>query len=83
MSETSRSNAQFPERELSGIRLRQLAFVTLAGRLSRHVTDNVTDVLEKNLGKTVFACRAVVLLTKAGHAVTHKKGGATPPLPLN
>jgi len=26
--------------------------VTLADHLSRHVTDNVTDVLEKNLGKT-------------------------------
>jgi hypothetical protein len=29
-------------------------FVTLAALLSRHVTDDVTDVLEKNLGKTVF-----------------------------
>jgi hypothetical protein len=28
------------------------AFVTDTPRLSRHVTDNVTDDLEKNLGKT-------------------------------
>jgi hypothetical protein len=40
--------------------------------MSRHVTDDVTDDLEKNLGKTVFACQAVVLLTKAGHDVTAK-----------
>ena len=58
-------------------------FVTLATSLSRHVTDNVTDVLEKNPGKTVFACRAVVLLTKAGHAVTDKKGGDPSPRNLN
>jgi hypothetical protein len=31
-----------------------LGYVTLAALLSRHVTDDVTDVLEKNLGKTVF-----------------------------
>jgi hypothetical protein len=29
-------------------------FVTDRTDLSPHVTDNVTDVLEKNLGKTVF-----------------------------
>ena len=38
-----------------------LDFVTDEPKMSRHVTGNVTGDLEKNLGKTVFACHAVVL----------------------
>src|SRR5262249_14218469 len=64
--------ASFPDQRFN---LLAPPYVTDLPHLSPRVTDDVTDDLEKNLGKTVFACHAVVLLTKAGHRVTDKYPG--------
>ena len=48
-------------------------FVTDGTNLSPHVTDDVTDVLKKNLGKTVFV--TVSPIKTPGRGV---RGGVTP-----